>query len=72
MSGLDSDTVTAPTEELVICASVTGFQLRPPSVVLNGYTDIIGEGATAMPFANKLPEERFYNRTVFIDVIPRK
>ncbi|MDP1842558.1 MAG: hypothetical protein Q8K64_03975 [Sediminibacterium sp.] len=82
------------------------------TVVLNGYTDIIGEGvhnselsllrmktvqsilentlhkagrydvlfetywhgedATAMPFANKLPEERFYNRTVFIDVIPKK
>lgn len=81
------------------------------TVVLNGYTDIIGEdahnnnlslrrmksvkkviedllykagrndvvfdehwhggNAVTFPFANKLPEERFYNRTVFIDIIPK-
>lgn len=81
------------------------------TVVLNGYTDIIGEdehnnnlslrrmksvkkiieellykagrndvvfdehwhgGNTVIfPFANRLPEERFYNRTVFIDIIPK-
>src|SRR5688572_4393396 len=32
-SGFDSDTATAPTEELVICPSVTGIQFSPPSVV---------------------------------------
>ncbi|MDP4267276.1 MAG: OmpA family protein [Bacteroidota bacterium] len=29
-----------------------------------------GEDVNAAPFDNKLPEERFYNRTVIIDVIP--
>ena len=32
----------------------------------NGY----GEDAAMSPFENKLPEERFYNRTVIIDIIP--
>lgn len=81
------------------------------TVVLNGYTDIIGQddhnndlslrrmksvkqviedllykagrndvvfdehwhggNTVTFPFANKLPEERFYNRTVFIDIIPK-
>jgi flagellar motor protein MotB len=29
-----------------------------------------GEDETVAPFENKLPEERFYNRTVIIDIIP--
>ena len=29
-----------------------------------------GENETAAPFANKYPEERFYNRTVIIDIEP--
>src|SRR5471032_497943 len=33
MSGLDSETATAPTDELVICPSVTGAHFAPPSVV---------------------------------------
>ncbi|WP_300566612.1 OmpA family protein [Flavobacterium sp.] len=33
---------------------------------VNGF----GEGESASPFENKTPEERFYNRTVIIDVIP--
>jgi hypothetical protein len=33
MSGLVSDTATAPTDELVICPSVTGAHVAPPSVV---------------------------------------
>ena len=33
MSGFDSETATAPTEELVIWPSVTGAQLLPASVV---------------------------------------
>jgi outer membrane protein OmpA-like peptidoglycan-associated protein len=36
--------------------------------VVNGY----GENTDLEPFENNLPEERFYNRTVVIDIIPRK
>src|SRR6185295_421053 len=35
MSGLDSDTATAPTDELLICPSVTGAQFSPASVVFH-------------------------------------
>jgi len=31
-----------------------------------------GEDANLAPFDNKYPEQRFYNRTVIIDVIPAK
>ena len=31
-----------------------------------------GEDQNAAPFENNFPEERFYNRTVIIDIIPRK
>ncbi len=31
-----------------------------------------GENLTLAPFDNNLPEERFYNRTVIIDIIPKK
>ena len=34
----------------------------------NGY----GEDVSTSPFENNLPEERFYNRTVIIDIIPAK
>jgi hypothetical protein len=43
-----------------------------------GRTDVIfqvngfGEDENASPFENKTPEERFYNRTVIIDIIPAK
>ena len=32
-SGLDSDTATAPTDELLIFPSVTGAHVAPPSTV---------------------------------------
>ncbi len=32
----------------------------------------LGDDEDFAPFANKLPEERFYNRTVIIDVVPNK
>ena len=35
---------------------------------VNGF----GEDQSLSPFDNKLPEERFYNRTVIIDIIPHK
>jgi outer membrane protein OmpA-like peptidoglycan-associated protein len=31
-----------------------------------------GEDVSRSPFENNLPEERFYNRTVIIDIIPVK
>jgi outer membrane protein OmpA-like peptidoglycan-associated protein len=31
-----------------------------------------GEDESVSPFANKLPEQRFYNRTVIIDIVPNK
>lgn len=31
-----------------------------------------GEDETLSPFENRFPEERFYNRTVLIDIIPQK
>jgi outer membrane protein OmpA-like peptidoglycan-associated protein len=31
-----------------------------------------GEDTKLSPFENKYPEERFYNRTVIIDIIPAK
>jgi hypothetical protein len=31
-----------------------------------------GEDVGMAPFENNLPEERFYNRTVIIDIIPVK
>jgi len=30
-----------------------------------------GEDTQASPFNNTFPEERFYNRTVIIDIIPQ-
>src|SRR5579871_6479021 len=35
MSGFDSATATAPTDDVVIWVSVTGFQERPPSMVFH-------------------------------------
>ncbi len=32
----------------------------------------MGENEDAAPFGNKLPEERSYNRTVIIDIVPQK
>jgi len=47
-------------------------------LVKAGRTDVkfdargFGEDQTVAPFENKYPEERFYNRTVIIDIIPAK
>lgn len=32
----------------------------------------LGENESTAPFGNKLPEERSYNRTVLIDIVPQK
>lgn len=34
--------------------------------------DVVGLGEEQSQFENKFPEERFYNRTVIIDVLPKK
>ncbi|MFA5297662.1 MAG: OmpA family protein, partial [Lutibacter sp.] len=34
--------------------------------------DGLGENENAAPFGNRLPEERAYNRTVIIDIVPQK
>ena len=34
-------------------------------------TSGLGENESVAPFENKLPEERFYNRSVIIDIIPK-
>lgn len=34
--------------------------------------EVLGFGENQSPFENSLPEERFYNRTVIIDIIPPK
>lgn len=34
--------------------------------------EVYGEGEKSTPFANKFPEERFYNRTVIIDILPAR
>ena len=31
-----------------------------------------GENESNSPFENKTPEERFYNRTVIIDIVPNR
>jgi outer membrane protein OmpA-like peptidoglycan-associated protein len=35
-------------------------------------TSGFGENTNRSPFDNTLPEERFYNRTVIIDILPAK
>lgn len=48
------------------------------SLKKSGRTDVkftvngFGEDQNAAPFENKFPEERFYNRTVIIDIVPAK
>ena len=48
------------------------------SLAAAGRTDVtfqvygFGEDESLAPFENRYPEERFYNRTVVIDVIPYK
>ena len=48
------------------------------SLAKTGRTDVkfetlsFGEDEKLSPFENKFPEERFYNRTVIIDIIPAK
>lgn len=51
------------------------LQKALPSAIINDVTFEVlglGEDPKLSPFENNFPEERFYNRTVVIDIIPRK
>ncbi|HRZ97778.1 MAG TPA: OmpA family protein [Paludibacter sp.] len=50
-------------EKSVLAASKTGVEFE---------TTAYGMNADKAPFENNLPEERFYNRTVIIDIVPAK
>jgi outer membrane protein OmpA-like peptidoglycan-associated protein len=50
----------------IIEAALAKARTRNVKFETNGY----GEDVSTSPFENNLPEERFYNRTVIIDIIP--
>jgi outer membrane protein OmpA-like peptidoglycan-associated protein len=50
--------------QLILQAATSASNLKGVEYRTNGH------GNTNAPFPNTLPEERFYNRTVVIDVIP--
>jgi outer membrane protein OmpA-like peptidoglycan-associated protein/opacity protein-like surface antigen len=53
-------------------------EIMKEGLAKSGRTDVkfevlgLGEDVNTMPFANKYPEERYNNRTVIIDIIPKK
>jgi outer membrane protein OmpA-like peptidoglycan-associated protein len=55
-----------------------GYQILKSALSKAGKNNVkfetsgFGESLTHAPFENNLPEERFYNRTVIIDIIPGK
>ncbi len=52
----------------IIQSSLTKSGLKDVTFDVYGF----GEDSALTPFENKYPEERFYNRTVIIDIIPPK
>ncbi len=58
--------------------AVSAKEIIERAVLASGKTGVtfetfgFGENAAMAPFENNLPEERFYNRTVIIDIIPGK
>lgn len=55
-----------------------GYQILKAALTKAGKNNVkfetsgFGEALSNAPFENNLPEERFYNRTVIIDIIPEK
>ncbi|HSN59785.1 MAG TPA: OmpA family protein, partial [Ferruginibacter sp.] len=71
--GLDTYNQTLSTEraigaQKIIEAALAKAGTKNVKFETNGY----GEDVSTSPFENNLPEERFYNRTVIIDIIPAK
>src|SRR5262245_34440996 len=59
MSGLDSLTATAPTEEVLICPSVTGAHVVPPSIVFHNPPPVAPKYASFLrPFTPLTAMER--------------
>jgi outer membrane protein OmpA-like peptidoglycan-associated protein len=54
--------------ESILVAAVSKAGRKDVKFEVHGF----GEDEALAPFANKYPEERFYNRTVVIDIIPQK
>jgi hypothetical protein len=54
--------------KIIIQNSLTKSGRTDVNFIVNGY----GENQNSAPFENKFPEERFYNRTVIIDIVPAK
>ncbi len=52
----------------ILESSLSGTGRKDVNFKVTGF----GEDQFASPFGNKYPEERFYNRTVIIDIIPAK
>lgn len=52
----------------ILAASLAKAGRKDVKFVVHGF----GEDQNSAPFENKYPEERFYNRTVIIDIIPQK
>jgi outer membrane protein OmpA-like peptidoglycan-associated protein len=65
-------------QELSLARANDVKQILEKSLKAAGRSDVTfvvtgnGENESLAPFDNKLPEERFYNRTVIIDVFPAK
>jgi outer membrane protein OmpA-like peptidoglycan-associated protein len=61
-------TQRAASAQVILQKAITAKGKKNVQFVSTGY----GEDAATAPFENKFPEERFYNRTVIIDIIPNK
>jgi outer membrane protein OmpA-like peptidoglycan-associated protein len=64
-------------EQLSLARATDVKSIINAELMRKGRTDVkfdvfgFGEDEQVSPFENKLPEERFYNRTVIIDIIPK-
>ncbi len=54
--------------KIIIKDALAKYNRKDVKIEVTGF----GEDDNLSPFANNYPEERFYNRTVIIDIIPKK
>jgi outer membrane protein OmpA-like peptidoglycan-associated protein len=65
-------------QKLSLARSNDVKRIMEDALYLKGRSDVtfdvygFGEAKNEMPFDNKFPEQRFYNRTVIIDIVPTK
>lgn len=67
-SNLDLSVARANDVKTIIGSALSKARRNDVKFEVNGF----GEDENKSPFENKTPEERFYNRTVVIDIIPAK